>query len=104
MQESQTKVIRILRFCALLGFALMIPAFHGGMAAEAAGSSDDTGPEIDEVTVTSRRIVENLQTTGASIEVFNRQRLDDLGVYTLTDLTNYAPNVTIEAKSGSASL
>lgn len=82
----------------------MIPAFHGGMAAEAAGSSDDTGPEIDEVTVTSRRIVENLQTTGASIEVFNRQRLDDLGVYTLTDLTNYAPNVTIEAKSGSASL
>jgi iron complex outermembrane recepter protein len=59
---------------------------------------------IEEVTVTSRRIEETLQTTGASIAVFTQKNLDDLGVTTLTDLANYAPNVLVEAKGGSASM
>jgi iron complex outermembrane receptor protein len=63
---------------------------------------DQSGYEIPEIVVTSRRIEENLQTTGASIEVFTKKRLDDLGVTTLTALSDYAPNVIIEAKSGSA--
>jgi iron complex outermembrane recepter protein len=76
---------------ALLG---LLPLFPAAVRAEG----------IEEVTVTSRRMEETLQTTGASIAVFTQKSLDDLGVTTLTDLSNYAPNVVIEAKSGSASL
>jgi iron complex outermembrane recepter protein len=76
---------------ALLG---LLPLFPTSVRAEG----------IEEVTVTSRRIEETLQTTGASIAVFTQKNLDDLGVTTLTELSNYAPNVLIEAKGGSASL
>src|ERR1700722_875237 len=58
---------------------------------------------IEEVVVTARRVPENLERTGASVEVFTQHRLDDLGVTTLADLADYAPNVIIEAKSGNAS-
>ncbi len=73
-------------------------------AADAATATGDEEPGIEDVVVTARRIEEKLQTTGASIEVFNQARLNDLGITQLTDLSNYAPNVVIESKSGSASL
>jgi iron complex outermembrane recepter protein len=63
----------------------------------------DSSSGIEEVVVTARRVPENLERTGASVEVFTQHRLDDLGVTTLADLADYAPNVIIEAKSGNAS-
>jgi iron complex outermembrane receptor protein len=63
----------------------------------------DSSSGIEEVVVTARRVPENLERTGASVEVFTQHRLDDLGVTTLAGLADYAPNVIIEAKSGNAS-
>jgi iron complex outermembrane receptor protein len=77
-----------------------------GVAAHAdmvEAANDSTGG-IAEIVVTSRRMPENLERTGASIEAFTQARLDDLGVTTLADLSAYMPNVLIEAKSGSPSL
>jgi iron complex outermembrane receptor protein len=68
---------------------------------EAAATADTGG--IEEIVVTSRRVEEKLQTTGVSIEAFTQSKLDELGVKTLTDLSNFTPNVQIEAKSGNAS-
>jgi iron complex outermembrane recepter protein len=82
---------------------MAVQAFAGNVRADEAVANDQRDFEIPEIVVTARRIEESLQTTGASIEAFTQKRLDDLGVTTLTGLSDYAPNLIIEAKSGSAS-
>jgi iron complex outermembrane recepter protein len=82
---------------------MAVQAFAANVRADEAVANDQRGFEIPEIVVTARRIEESLQTTGASIEAFTQKRLDDLGVTTLTGLSDYAPNLIIEAKSGSAS-
>jgi iron complex outermembrane receptor protein len=92
------------RIChALLGSVMALQGCWWSAQADGAAVADDSGNEIEAITVTSRRIEENIQTTGASIEAFTQKKLDDLGVTTLTDLANYTPNVVIEAKNGNAS-
>jgi iron complex outermembrane receptor protein len=89
---------------ALFNVSFLLAVGVSSSQANTASGIDGDEQGISEVVVTSRRIEENLQTTGASIEVFSQSKLDELGVTSLTDLTDYAPNVIIEAKSGSSSL
>jgi iron complex outermembrane recepter protein len=93
------------RATVVVSAALLI--LQSGICATATNAATPGGDEesgIEDIVVTARRIEEKLQTTGASVAVFNQARLNDLGVTQLTDLSNYAPNVVIESKSGSASL
>ena len=89
-----------------LAGACLIPLLCSPVPGRADSTAVTEGGDggIEAVIVTSRRMEEKLQTTGASIDVFPQKRLDELGVTTLSDLSNYAPNVMIEAKSGSASM
>jgi iron complex outermembrane receptor protein len=82
---------------------MAVQAYSVNVRADEAVANDENGYEIPEIVVTSRRFEENLEATGASIEVFTQKRMDDLGVTKLTELSDYAPNLIIEAKSGSAS-
>jgi iron complex outermembrane recepter protein len=97
--------MRTVGMAALALYALAILGYDPSARADAPASVEEgDATPLEEVLVTSRKVPENLQTAGASIEVFSSQRLEDLGIAALTDLTNYAPNVIIESKSGSDSL
>lgn len=78
-----------------------------GWASQAQGAdvsaAVDSSSTTEEIVVTALRVPENLERTAASVDVFTQRRLNDLGVTTLSDLADYAPNVIIEAKSGNAS-
>jgi iron complex outermembrane recepter protein len=94
------------RFSSLRAFA-QIAAIMFGLMARAQGAdmstTMDASTAIEEITVTALRVPTDVERTGASVAVFTQHRLTDLGVTTLTDLAEYAPNVIIEAKSGNAS-
>src|ERR1700733_567865 len=84
---------------------LTLIVFGGVSQAQGADVSAavDSSSTTEEIVVTALRVPENLERTAASVDVFTQRRLNDLGVTTLTDLADYAPNVIIEAKSGNAS-
>ncbi len=63
-------------------------------AAAADTTTATTGSELQEVTVTAERRVENLQDVPITIQAISGQQLTQLNVTTFNDLLKYTPNVT----------
>ena len=53
--------------------------------------------EVEEMTVTARRIEESMQTVPVSITALDRSTLENAGVRTLSETTQLVPNLTFEA-------
>lgn len=71
--------------------------------AEAASAEDESG--VGTIVVTARKRSEDIQDVPISITAFNGEMLEDLGVEDLSDVANYAPNVSFDgtaAVSGSS--
>jgi len=59
---------------------------------------------LEEVMVTAQRRVESLQDVPISITAISGERIDDLGITGLEELTQYTPNVTINNGAGTPNL
>jgi iron complex outermembrane receptor protein len=65
-------------------------------AAYAADSGDaNSGTTLDEVTVTARKVSENVQTTPVSVSAVSLQQIKDLNIVRLDNIQKLAPNLTV---------
>lgn len=58
---------------------------------------------LEEVVVTAQRREESLQDTPIAITAFTESKLIELGVFNVTDIANFAPNVSIQTQPSSNS-
>jgi iron complex outermembrane receptor protein len=65
---------------------------HGSAARAADAAVEDTGA-LTEIVVTAEKRSENLEVVPASITAFNSKMLDQQGIASVQDLTNYAPGL-----------
>jgi iron complex outermembrane receptor protein len=65
---------------------------HGSPARAADAAVEDTGA-LTEIVVTAEKRSENLEVVPASITAFNSKMLDQQGIASVQDLTNYAPGL-----------
>ena len=72
--------------------ALAIAA-TGGIALPAS-AQDARASALEEVIVTAQRREQSLQNTPIAITAFTTDRLNDLGVFDVSQVGNFAPNVT----------
>ncbi|HQY70407.1 MAG TPA: TonB-dependent receptor [Pseudomonadales bacterium] len=79
--------------------ALMIAA--GGGSAVPALAQDGRASALEEVVVTAQRREESLQDTPISITAFTPDRIADLGIHNVTDIGEFAPNISIAKQPGS---
>ncbi len=86
MRHLLTKVIAI-TIVILLLFEL-VPGLPAG-----AEESAKEPYQLDEVLVTAEKTTEDKQNTPVSITVIDGQRMEDLGISQMDDLTNLAPNI-----------
>lgn len=88
---------------ALLAGALALPALAQD-SAPAADASDDalqrTG--IEEITITARKVSENLQQTPLAVSAFDSGMLESLGVTDTNDVSSLAPNLYLTQTPSSA--
>src|ERR1022692_504715 len=66
----------------------------GGMARAAIADEADTTDQIQEITVTAQRRVENMQNVPVTIQALTAETLSQLNVQTFDDFIKYLPNVT----------
>lgn len=70
-----------------LGFSAVVPVF--------AQTANNSAEQIEEVTVTARRVTERLQDVPISITVFNQRQLTDRNVTSGADLATYTPSLSL---------
>jgi iron complex outermembrane recepter protein len=92
---------------AWLILTVMLAASAAAYAQQSPASAvPDSGPGaaegVEEVTVTARRVAENLQTTGVSVAAFTAEDLQRLNITEASDLTQYTPNLQLKAYGSSA--
>ena len=80
---------------AALGVAL---ALQGGSAAMAQGSQGAL--TLEEITVTARRVEENLMTVPLAVTAFSDKDIEDSGIKQLTDIMRMTPNLNFVNQSG----
>ena len=78
--------------------ALALPFYIGGAGALAQGLV------LEEVIVTAQKRTESLQDVPISITAMSGQKIDDVGITGLEELTQYMPNVTINNGAGTPNL
>ena len=66
----------------------------GGMARVSIAAEPDTTDQIQEITVTAQRRVENMQDVPVTIQALTAETLAQLNVQTFDDFIKYLPNVT----------
>ena len=59
----------------------------------------DAGGELEEVIVTARRQVENLQRVPVAVSVFNAQSIESKGIDNIVGIADFSPNVTLDFTS-----
>jgi iron complex outermembrane receptor protein len=74
-----------------IGYALLLPALSIAVSAHA----DNPGLVLEEVLVTATRRVENLQEVAMSVSAFTGDFLQESGLYQLSGLGEYTPNLKI---------
>ncbi|MBK6276711.1 MAG: TonB-dependent receptor plug domain-containing protein [Gammaproteobacteria bacterium] len=79
--------------------ALMIAA--AGSSAVPAAAQGGRASTLEEVVVTAQRREESLQDTPISITAFTPDRIADLGIHNVTDIGEFAPNISIAKQPGS---
>jgi iron complex outermembrane recepter protein len=80
-------------FKAIAGLGLMALASGVGAQISPVGA-DASGPALEEVVVTARRVAERLQDVPISISVFNEAQLEDRNVSSVEDLATYTPSLS----------
>lgn len=90
-----------------IGLGLVAPAFgatisDGGSAdhRQTTPASNEGVQQIEEITVTARRISERLQDVPISITVFNQQQLNNRNVTNASDLASYTPSLSADKRFG----
>ncbi|MBP9033897.1 MAG: TonB-dependent receptor [Pseudomonadales bacterium] len=81
--------------------ALAIAA-TGGIALPASAQSERAGG-LEEILVTAQRREESLQDTPIAITAFTTDKLNDLGIYDVSQLGDFAPNLLIQKQPSSNS-
>ena len=59
---------------------------------------------LEEVMVTAQKRIESLQDVPISIAAMSGEKIDDIGITSLQELTQYIPNVTVNAGAGTPNL
>jgi outer membrane receptor protein involved in Fe transport len=59
---------------------------------------------LEEVIVTAQKRAQNLQDVPISIATMSGEKIDDIGITSLQELTQYMPNVTVNAGAGTPNL
>jgi outer membrane receptor protein involved in Fe transport len=59
---------------------------------------------LDEIIVTAQKRVESLRDVPISVAIMTGEKIDDIGITSLQELTQYMPNVTVNAGSGTPNL
>ena len=59
---------------------------------------------LDEIIVTAQKRVESLRDVPISVATMTGEKIDDIGITSLQELTQYMPNVTVNAGSGTPNL
>jgi outer membrane receptor protein involved in Fe transport len=71
-----------------------VPAAYASDAGvDATGNAAESGA-LQEVVVTAQKRVENLQDVPISVQVFDTQKLDELGIVNLDDYVKYSPSIS----------
>ncbi len=70
----------------------VLTILHGAQARAVDAAAEDTGA-LTEIVVTAEKRSENLEVVPASITAFNSKTLDQQGIASVQDLTNYAPGL-----------
>src|ERR1039457_229982 len=93
--ESRWAQASVLVSWVALLCALVVGKTH---ASDASAPQDQSASAaaLEEVTVTARRVSENLQRTPVSITAITSEDIDNRGVTSIGDLASEAPNVTLE--------
>ncbi len=85
----------------LSALSLAIAATAGIGAPAMAQDARSSG--LEEIVVTAQRREESLQDTPIAITAFTEDKLDDLGVFDMSQVADFAPNVTIQKQPSSNS-
>jgi iron complex outermembrane receptor protein len=93
--ESRWAQASVLVSWVALLCALVVGKTH---ASDASAPQDQSASAaaLEEITVTARRVSENLQQTPVSITAITSEDIDNRGITSIADLASEAPNVTLE--------
>ena len=81
---------------------LLLKLVFGVMAACYTGVHADEPPVLEEVTVTARKVKENLQDVPISVTAFDSADIEDRGLADLKDLALHVPNMNFSQWTGQA--
>jgi len=89
---------------ALLASAVALPAFaqDAAPAAEAAEADGAQRTGIEEITITARKVAENLQQAPLAVSAFDSQMLESMGISDTQDVSALAPNLYLTQTPGSS--
>src|SRR5277367_380659 len=91
--RSKTALIKTSSLSGASALTLAVLAIlHGAPARAADAAVEDTGA-LTEIVVTAEKRSENLEIVPASISAFTSKTLDQQGIASVQDLTNYAPGL-----------
>jgi len=84
--------------CFAAGFCLLAPilALSQNEGASGQGSGYNAPTELEEITVTARKRVENLQDVGLSVSAFSKQEIQNKFSTDVRDLVSISPNLVID--------
>ncbi|HXQ13514.1 MAG TPA: TonB-dependent receptor [Caulobacteraceae bacterium] len=86
--------------CCGVAAAALLPAT---IARADQAAADDKGAQLEQIVVTATRVETNLQKTPIAVTALSAQTLQNNGVSTLLDVTNYVPSLSIGSRSGTGS-
>ncbi len=98
---SQSQLFRaILKGASVSAFALMAAtAAHAQDTAGDDQTEDDSFQGLEEITVTARRVEENLQSTPVTVTAFTERALEVRGIVDTSELAAFTPSVTFDDTS-----
>jgi iron complex outermembrane receptor protein len=86
----------------LLAIAVALPAFAQEAApAPAAEPATDSRSAIEEITITARKVSENLQDSPLAVSAFGADSIENLGISDTQDVSSLAPNLYLTQTPGS---
>jgi iron complex outermembrane recepter protein len=99
---------RFLRTGLPVASALLAAVPVVGAADQAQGQATTVGPiggteGLQEVVVTAQKRVENLQSVPISVQVFDTEKLDQLGIVSIDDYVKYSPSLSYVRGQGEGS-
>ncbi len=92
MSHRETRLMALLALAVPIGVALPATGLTQGPD-QAQGTSPESAV-LEEIVVTAQRRETALQETPVAITVFSEQRIEDLGIFNVADLSGRAPNTT----------